>query len=152
MPYFGPGIPGCEYLSVYGEDCYRLWEGDFEVECEPDLPSYFTHKYQKTKSCFKPRSILLIFICCDLTNLILQGVGGAISSTSLHRDQIQTGINVIIAGLATQVTSLLMFICLGLEFVFRVRSGNHDLAKDTDELRETRVWKAFLFGMSFYIT
>lgn len=101
-------------------------------------------------SCFKPRSILIIFICCDLTNLILQGVGGAISSTSLHRDQIQTGINVIIAGLATQVTSLLMFIGLGVEFAFRVCSGNYDLATNTSELRQTRVWKAFLFGMSVY--
>lgn len=75
-------------------------------------------------------------------------MGGAISSTSLHRDQIQTGINVIIAGLATQVTSLLMFICLGVEFGFRVRRESHDLAKGTCELRETRVWKAFLCGKS----
>ena len=96
----------------------------------------------------KPRSILIIFICCDLTNLILQGVGGAISSTSLHREQIQTGINVIIAGLATQVTSLLMFICMGVEFAFRVRRGKDGLAKETGDLRESRVWKAFLFGKS----
>ena len=73
-------------------------------------------------------------------------MGGAISSTSLHRDQIQTGINVIIAGLATQVTSLFMFICMGVEFALRVRSQSHDLAKETGNLRETRVWKAFLFG------
>lgn len=98
--------------------------------------------------CLKPRSILIIFIAFDLTNLILQGAGGAISSTSLHRDQIQTGINVIIAGLATQVTSLLLFICMGVEFAFRICSGSYDLAKDTSELRETRVWKAFLFGTS----
>ena len=151
MPYPWPRVLGCEYLPVYGEDCGRLWEGDFKVECENDLPFYFT--YQEIKElvclCLKPRSILIIFIACDLTNLILQGVGGAISSTSLHRDQIQTGINVIIAGLATQVTSLLICICLGVEFAFRVRKcGRHDLAKNTSELRETRVWKAFLFGMS----
>lgn len=104
--------------------------------------------YGRRLSRLSPRSILIIFICCDLTNLILQGVGGAISSTSLHRDQIQTGINVIIAGLATQVTSLLMFICLGVEFGFRVRRESHDLAKGTCELRETRVWKAFLCGLA----
>ena len=75
-------------------------------------------------------------------------MGGAISSTSLHWDQIQTGINVIVAGLATQVTSLLRYICLGVEFAIRVWSESHDLAKVTCELRETRVWKAFLFGKS----
>ena len=75
-------------------------------------------------------------------------MGGTISSTSLHRDQIQTGINVIIAGLATQVTSLLMFICLGVEFALRIQIGSHDLAKESRELTETRVWKAFLFGKS----
>ena len=34
MPYPGPGVSGCEYLSVYGKDCCCLWEGDFEAECE----------------------------------------------------------------------------------------------------------------------
>ena len=101
-----------------------------------------------TNLCLKPRSILIIFICCDLTNLILQGVGGAISSTSLHREQIQTGINVIIAGLATQVTSLFMFICMGVEFAFRVWREKDGLAEETGDLRESRVWKTFLFGKS----
>ena len=41
-----------------------------------------------------------------------------------------------------------MFICLGAEFALRVRSESHDLAKENCELRETRVWKAFLFGES----
>ena len=75
-------------------------------------------------------------------------MGGAISSTSLRREQIQTGINVIIAGLATQVTSLLMFICMGVEFAVRVRRGKDGLATETGDLRESRVWKAFLLGMS----
>ena len=39
-----------------------------------------------------------------------------------------------------------MFICLGVEFAFRVRGQSQDLAKETGDLRETRVWKAFLFG------
>ena len=129
-------------VVVYGREISRL-----SVSSDSPFNSTY-HHMTKPIHVSKPRSILIIFIACDLTNLILQGVGGAISSTSLHRDQIQTGINVIIAGLATQVTSLLMFICMGAEFAFRVRSGRHDLAKNTSELRESRVWKAFLFGTS----
>ncbi|KAL2054846.1 hypothetical protein ABVK25_004668 [Lepraria finkii] len=102
--------------------------------------------YGRHLSRLSPHSLLIIFILCDLTNLILQGVGGAISSTSRQRDQIQVGINVIIAGLATQVASLLIFIILGAEFAFRVRRRSDEMVKETGYLRGTRRWNAFLLG------
>ena len=83
---------------------------------------------------------------CDLTNLVLQAVGGAISSTAVEQGKVQLGINVIIAGLVTQVVSLVMFTCFGIEFAARVYRRRGEMEERYEELRRTKLWKMFLAG------
>ncbi|KAL8635922.1 MAG: hypothetical protein Q9228_006634, partial [Teloschistes exilis] len=53
---------------------------------------------------FKPRTYTIIFISCDVFSLVLQAIGGAMADTAdAGSDAQQTGINVMIAGLAFQV-------------------------------------------------
>ena len=103
--------------------------------------------YSTPLSPLSPRRILLLFVLCDIINLVLQGAGGALSSTSLTPNGIQAGLQVILAGLVTQVVSLLLFLVLCADFARRVRRGGRKLRKDTWELRQMGVWKAFLAGI-----
>ncbi|KAL8956798.1 MAG: hypothetical protein Q9193_005773 [Seirophora villosa] len=58
-----------------------------------------------------------IFIPCDILSLLLQSVGGALSSTSEGGSN--AAVNVSIAGLSFQVFTLLVFISLCLEYAWR---------------------------------
>lgn len=54
---------------------------------------------------------------CDIFSLVLQSVGGALSSTSSGGSK--TAVDVSIAGLSFQVFTLCVFIALGIEFAVR---------------------------------
>ena len=70
---------------------------------------------------FKPRTYTIIFVCSDIFALVLQAIGGALADTAdTGSDLQQTGINIMIAGLAFQVVSLTIFIALCLDFGWRV--------------------------------
>ena len=72
---------------------------------------------------FKPRTYTIIFVCSDIFALVLQAIGGAIADIAKSGSSTQqTGINIMIAGLAFQVVSLSIFIALCLDFAWRVRS------------------------------
>ncbi|KAL8931468.1 MAG: hypothetical protein Q9216_007193, partial [Gyalolechia sp. 2 TL-2023] len=66
---------------------------------------------------FRPKAYYWIFIPCDILSLVLQSLGGALSSTSEGGSS--AAVNVSIAGLSFQVFTLLVFIALALEFSFR---------------------------------
>ena len=87
-----------------------------------------------------------MFLLCDLINLVLQANGDAISSTTVQQREIQVGIDVIIAGFIAQVVSLLMFICLGLEFGLRVYRQRGEMDERHGKVERTRLWRAFLIG------
>ncbi|KAL8726140.1 MAG: hypothetical protein Q9166_006897 [cf. Caloplaca sp. 2 TL-2023] len=70
---------------------------------------------------FKPRTYTIIFICCDVFSLVLQAIGGAIADTAGTEDLQQTGINIMIAGLAFQVVSLSVFAALCVDFFWSVK-------------------------------
>lgn len=95
-----------------------------------------------------PRTYAIIFVCCDLLSLILQAAGGAITATA-DKDQpdlSDTGINIMIAGLASQVASLAAFIVLCAEFAWRVVRNKDRLNESFAGLRKTWLWKLFLGG------
>jgi len=119
---------------MYGEHLSRL-----KVSPLFPFPYPFTDVDQ-------PRTILIIFILCDLTNLILQAAGGAISSTALEKSRIDIGIDVIIAGLTTQAVSLFIFMAMCGEFAMQVKKRKGEMVERHRTLRETRLWKGFLFG------
>ena len=100
----------------------------------------------------KPRTYTLSFICCDIISLVLQAAGGAIAATANLETDKQTGVNVMIAGLAFQVFSLALFMVLSLDFVRRVhRAGFDEGAPEYYDLRQKPMFKMFPYGASFSI-
>lgn len=71
-------------------------------------------------SWIKPQHYAWIFIPCDLVSLILQGTGGGLASVAADKGTDQApGTNTMIAGLAFQVITLVVFIFLTLGFIVR---------------------------------
>ncbi|KAJ5722870.1 RTA1 domain protein [Penicillium malachiteum] len=97
---------------------------------------------------FRPRTYTVIFVSCDLTSLVLQAAGGAIASIA-DSDQVSlqnTGVNIMIAGLAFQVASLLLFMVLATEFIFAVHKSSKEERNDEfTGLRQQLKWKMFLY-------
>jgi len=68
---------------------------------------------------FKPALYYQIFIPCDVLCLVLQAVGGALSTQSDGSSQ--TGVNLGLAGLSLQVIVIFVFIVLSIQYAFRYR-------------------------------
>lgn len=94
----------------------------------------------------------MLFVFCDLVSLICQAAGGAITSIADadQQDLAQTGVNIMIAGLAIQVASLVLFMALCLQYAWSVHKNPESLnnASIMRELRNSFRWKAFLAGKS----
>ncbi|KAL4899200.1 hypothetical protein BDW74DRAFT_183941 [Aspergillus multicolor] len=95
----------------------------------------------------KPRNYAIVFVSCDVVALMLQSIGGAMTSTADDADGRAVGTNIMIAGLAAQVAAMTAFIALAAEFAWRLRRRSEqpagaDSEKDTyTEIREDRWWK-----------
>ena len=70
-----------------------------------------------------PRVYQRIFIGCDLLALVLQAAGGAIASTAKDHAGSKSGTNIMIAGLVSQVISIILFLCLWFDFDRHVRKA-----------------------------
>ncbi|KAI0019017.1 RTA1 like protein-domain-containing protein [Xylariomycetidae sp. FL0641] len=71
----------------------------------------------------KPKLYYIIFIICDVGSLVLQAVGGALSTTTSGSSQ--SGVDLGLAGLSFQVFSMLCFCGLFIDYMiryFRIRS------------------------------
>jgi RTA1 like protein len=86
--------------------------------------------YPSGISRLQPKSYTRIFISCDPVSLILQATGCAIASLADPTDQKQSdlGVHIMVAGLAFQVFSLMLFMALFLDFGVRVRGGKLGLS------------------------
>ncbi|CAJ2502614.1 Uu.00g100080.m01.CDS01 [Anthostomella pinea] len=71
----------------------------------------------------QPMTYTKLFVTCDIISLILQAAGGALSAIADTKAQEDTGVHIMIAGLAFQVFSLLLFIGLCTDFTIRLRNG-----------------------------
>ncbi|RAH82402.1 putative RTA1 domain protein [Aspergillus japonicus CBS 114.51] len=80
-------------------------------------------EYDPRCSRLAPATYSKVFIACDLVCLILQSAGGAITSTAGtdNTSLSDLGINIMIAGLACQVVSLVAFMALAGDFALRMR-------------------------------
>ncbi|KAJ5890024.1 RTA1-domain-containing protein [Penicillium tannophilum] len=103
-------------------------------------------------SLLRPRTYTMLFVFCDLISLICQAAGGAITSIADADQQnlAQTGVNIMIAGLAIQVASLVLFMALCLQYAWSVHKYPNALnnASVMRELRNSFRWKAFLAGLA----
>jgi hypothetical protein len=108
--------------------------------------------YGESISRLRPRTYTAVFILCDLISLLLQAAGGAITSIADadEPDLSQAGVNIMIAGLASQVVSLAIFMALCLDFAWKVHKNQQELNPETSmvKLRSSIKWKAFIAGKS----
>lgn len=99
---------------------------------------------------FKPRTYTIIFISCDIFSLVLQALGGGIADTADSGSSAQqSGIDIMIAGLAFQVVSLSVFATLCADFARSVRkSGGLSNAELQVRLRHCtpKTFYAFIGG------
>ncbi|OOQ83630.1 RTA1 domain protein [Penicillium brasilianum] len=105
--------------------------------------------YGEDISRIRPRMYTILFVTCDIIALVLQAAGGAITSiaNSDQKSLSDTGVNIMIAGLAFQVASLTLFIVLASEFALRVRRSSEDVKNaSTASVRSGLKWKMFLLG------
>ncbi|KAM7189780.1 RTA1 domain containing protein [Naviculisporaceae sp. PSN 640] len=94
-------------------------------------------------SWIRPEMYTRIFIPCDVISLVLQAVGGAMASIASHNgESVETGDNIMIAGLAFQVATLLVFMACSLDFAIRVYNRSRKLGSSafdqSDLARKTR--------------
>ena len=104
--------------------------------------------YGEHLSRVKPRTYTLMFVTFDFISLVAQAAGGAITSIA-DADQVSLsddGRYIMIAGLAFQVLSLLIFIALCAEFAMRVRARQGEWNLEHQDLWMSRRWKGFLVG------
>ena len=71
-----------------------------------------------------PKWFLILFIPSDVLSLVLQAVGGALSSTANSDAGSKTGVNISLAGLAYQVFTLTAFAIIFIDYCFRVPRGS----------------------------
>ncbi|KAE8165657.1 RTA1 like protein-domain-containing protein [Aspergillus tamarii] len=103
--------------------------------------------YGASISRIKPKAYARIFISCDLICLVLQAAGGAITATAgQEQDGLRhTGINIMIAGLASQVVALGSFMILCGDYVWRLKRHVRVVPQPVDSDWK---WKGFLIGLA----
>ena len=106
--------------------------------------------YGEGISRLRPGTYTLIFVCCDFLSLLLQAAGGAITATAGkdEKDLSDHGVDIMIAGLSSQVISLFIFIVLCSEFAWRVYKTPARLNPNFHDLRCTMMWKGLLFALA----
>lgn len=94
-----------------------------------------------------------IFIPCDVASLLLQAAGGGLASAATHSDKSpDAGDNIMIAGLAFQVFTLLVFMVLSLDFIVTTLKRHRALGTDAldpthAKLRASPLFKGFMLAL-----
>ncbi|TVY22418.1 Sphingoid long-chain base transporter [Lachnellula hyalina] len=104
--------------------------------------------YGQQISRFSPRTYAITFMTSDFISLVLQGAGGGLAATADDNSGSETGRAIMVAGVVFQVVSLLVFMGLWLEFIFRLRRTSES-AKDVRflELRVTKKFTWFQYAL-----
>ncbi|KAF2430915.1 RTA1 like protein, partial [Tothia fuscella] len=93
-----------------------------------------------------PKWYTWIFISCDIFSIVLQGAGGGLASAADDNDTtlLNAGNNLMIAGLAWQVFTLVLFGALSAEYVYQIRRHVHELNPQTHDMRQSKRFKFFV--------
>jgi tellurite resistance protein TehA-like permease len=105
--------------------------------------------YGETLSFLKPRVITSIFIGCDLLSLILQAAGGAIASTADTQSSNDMGVNLMLAGLSTQVAATAIFAIVCAHLMWAIRKYPHKVKQETTQFRRGWRCRSFMWGEYF---
>ncbi len=90
----------------------------------------------------KPRTYSLIFVTCDFISLVLQAAGGALAAIYTG-DLAQTGVNLMIAGLAFQVSSMALFIGFAGDAGWRIITAGK---RNAEGVTGSALFRRFLIG------
>ncbi|KAF2175307.1 RTA1-domain-containing protein [Zopfia rhizophila CBS 207.26] len=91
----------------------------------------------------KPKMYSIVFVGCDLLALVLQAIGGSSDM----------GVKIMIAGLISQVVSMVLFFLIWGDFILRTRRAklSGSLARTQpplyDQLRSTKTFKFFQWSL-----
>ncbi|KAH7372151.1 putative sphingoid long-chain base transporter RSB1 [Cadophora sp. MPI-SDFR-AT-0126] len=103
-----------------------------------------------------PETYTRFFIPCDLLSLLLQAAGGGIASSASHQHKsTKVGDHIMVAGLAFQVLTLLIFMVLCGDFAIRTRRRYKSLGEAAFDqnhhfvtLRHSKKFKGFLAALT----
>jgi len=103
-----------------------------------------------------PEAYTRIFIPCDFFSLILQATGGGMASVASHSNRSpDSGDNIMVAGLAFQVFTLLIFMILCMDFALRTHKRYKSMGQSAFDqspafikLRESWRFKGFLVALT----
>ena len=95
-----------------------------------------------------PSTYTFLFVSSDILSLVLQAAGGAVTSIAPddNRKLSQSGINIMLAGLATQVASLTIFLVLCADFGRKVTKAKGHFDEEHRDIWGSRRWRYFLIG------
>ncbi|RMD39263.1 hypothetical protein DV735_g5866, partial [Chaetothyriales sp. CBS 134920] len=91
----------------------------------------------------RPRTITILFVCFDLLSLILQAVGGALASTANSNSAAQVGVDIMIAGLSSQVASTTAFCLLCLQLAWSIRQHPERVDSTHQAFRRSLRFRAY---------
>ncbi|KAI4719448.1 parasitic phase-specific protein PSP-1 [Aureobasidium sp. EXF-10727] len=119
------------------------------------LLKQLTLSLQPRLSPLKPSLYTPIFVSCDLLAIILQGAGGAISAAAANgtnKNLLNLGVNVMIAGLSSQVVTLAIFAVLAGIFFLRVARAREMLTPTAGYLWQAMSFRLFIgFAVTAFI-
>jgi len=75
-----------------------------------------------------------IFVGCDAVSIVLQGAGGSISAVATQKSLLNAGVNIMIAGLVSQIFTLMVFAGLAAEYAIQCWRKPHELNPGCIEL------------------
>lgn len=150
------------YYNPFGEEGFLM-----QIVCLTIAPAFMAagiylclsrivSTFGAQNSRLQPLSYPRIFIPCDVVSLMLQAAGGGLASAASHTNKDPSaGNNIMLAGLAFQVFTLLVFIVLAADFgirtLRRVRELGTTQALDPTHalLRGSRAFQGFLAALAF---
>jgi hypothetical protein len=77
-------------------------------------------------------------------------MGGGLAATGKTQKKVDTGVNILVAGLAYQVLSLAVFMGLATHLWSRIRKGTESANPRFRELRASRQFNSFIWGTSIF--
>ncbi|KAK5136759.1 hypothetical protein LTR08_002055 [Meristemomyces frigidus] len=103
---------------------------------------YLTLKHQviyfgSAMSRLKPRFYTWIFISCDVLSILAQAAGGGVASAETTA-LVDVGDDLMIAGIAFQVATMFVCLCLAADFGYQVFKQHGHRKPTADEMLETK--------------
>lgn len=157
------GGAGLEIVGYIGR--IMLWQNDFDnnffiiyIVGLTIGPAFFSAAvylclariiaiYGHGLSWFTPRFITCSFIASDLVSLVLQAAGGALASLAETDSEAQLGINLMIAGLSTQVASMTAYVVVCCQLAWAIHKHPEKVSTHHAKLRSSRAFRFFLWSI-----